>query len=157
MANATNNYSLQPQQQHMPLKNKYHYNQIPDQTNTQHHNNYIQQHNTAPQVLSQLQYSTVTVQPTNLTQHGQHHVSTSPSSNDVNTHVDTTRSLPYPVCDNTTTVTNLPYPTIVITKYSGVSRISFRGGGGGSKYFCNSGGICLVRSAMQRVAKPRLC
>ena len=95
----------------MPLKNQYHYNQIPDQTNTQQHNNYMQQHNAASQVPSQLHYSTVTVQPTNRTQHGQHHVSTSPSSNDVHTHVDTTRSLPYPVCDNTTTVTNLPYPT----------------------------------------------
>ena len=71
----------------------------------------MQQHNAASQVPSQLHYSTVTVQPTNRTQHGQHHVSTSPSSNDVHTHVDTTRSLPYPVCDNTTTVTNLPYPT----------------------------------------------
>ena len=111
VANATNNYNLQPQQQHMLLKNQYHYNQIPDQTNTQQHNNYMQQHNAASQVPSQLHYSTVTVQPTNLTQHGQHHVSTSPSSNDVHTHVDTTRSLPYPVCDNTTTVTNLPYPT----------------------------------------------
>ena len=111
VANATNNYNLQSQQQHMPLKNQYHYNQIPDQTNTQQHNNYMQQHNAASQVPSQLHYSTVTVQPTNRTQHGQHHVSTSPSSNDVHTHVDTTRSLPYPVCDNTTTVTNLPYPT----------------------------------------------
>ena len=39
--------------------------------------------------------------------------------------------------------------------YSGVSRISFRGGG--SKYFWKSGGICMARSAMQRVAKPRVC
>ena len=71
VANATNNYNLQPQQQHMPLKNQYHYNQIPDQTNTQQHHNYMQQHNAASQVLSQLHYSSVTVQPTNLTQHGQ--------------------------------------------------------------------------------------
>ena len=37
---------------------------------------------------------------------------------------------------------------------SGVSRISFRGG---SKFFWKSGGICMARSAMQRVAKPRVC
>ena len=29
--------------------------------------------------------------------------------------------------------------------------------GGGSKFFWKSGGICMVRSAMQRVAKPRVC
>ena len=37
---------------------------------------------------------------------------------------------------------------------SGVSRISFRGD---SKFFLKSGGICMARSAMQRVAKPRVC
>ena len=29
--------------------------------------------------------------------------------------------------------------------------------GGGSKFFWKSGGICMARSAMQRVAKPRVC
>ena len=38
---------------------------------------------------------------------------------------------------------------------SGVSRILFRGGG--SIYFCKSGGICMALCAMQRVAKPRVC
>ena len=37
---------------------------------------------------------------------------------------------------------------------SGVSRISFRGG---FKIFWKSGGICMARSAMQRVASPRVC
>ena len=41
---------------------------------------------------------------------------------------------------------------------SGVSRIPFRGGGGGGfKFFWKSGGICMGRSVMQRVAKPRVC
>ena len=29
--------------------------------------------------------------------------------------------------------------------------------GGGSNFFWKSGGICMARSAMQRVAKPRVC
>ena len=29
--------------------------------------------------------------------------------------------------------------------------------GGGSKFFWKSGGICMARSAMQRVAKPHVC
>ena len=29
--------------------------------------------------------------------------------------------------------------------------------GGGSKFFWKSGGLCMARSAMQRVAKPRVC
>ena len=37
---------------------------------------------------------------------------------------------------------------------SGVSRISFRGGG--SKFFWKSWGICMAPSAMQSVAKPRV-
>ena len=40
---------------------------------------------------------------------------------------------------------------------SGASRISFRGGGGGSIFFWKSRGICMAQSSMQRVAKPRVC
>ena len=49
------------------------------------------------------------------------------------------------------------YPTMLLNKYicSGVSRISFRGGGD-SKYFWKSRGICMARSSMQRVAKSRI-
>ena len=39
-------------------------------------------------------------------------------------------------------------------KGSGVSRISFRGG---FTIFWKSGGICMARSARQRVASPRVC
>ena len=35
-----------------------------------------------------------------------------------------------------------------------VAYLGFYFGGGGSKFFWKSGGICMARSAMQRVAKP---
>ena len=42
----------------------------------------------------------------------------------------------------------------LFTMGSGVSRISFRGG---FKIYLEGVGICMARSAMQRVAKPRVC
>ena len=41
-------------------------------------------------------------------------------------------------------------------KYS-VAYLGFHFGGGGSKFFWKSGDICMALSAMQRVAKPRVC
>ena len=46
-------------------------------------------------------------------------------------------------------------PSKMIPQCSGISRISFRGGG--SKYFWKNGDICMARSPMQRVAKPSVC
>ena len=113
LANAMNNYSLQQKQQNMPLKNPYHYNQTPDQSNAQQHNNYMQQHNLAPQVPSQQQYDTV--QPTNLTQQGQHHVSTLPRSNAMHTYVDTTRNLQVPPLQRIQIYNIQPVITMYIT------------------------------------------
>ena len=56
----------------------------------------------------------------------------------------------------TTCETSLIVIFIPTCEHSGVSRISLRGGGG-SKFFWKSGGICMARSVMQRVAKPRVC
>ena len=45
----------------------------------------------------------------------------------------------------------------ITTTYYTMAYLGFHFGGGGSNFLGKSGGICMVRSAMQRVAKPRIC
>ena len=105
-----NHESYSTQYNNAPKNGYHHHRKIPDQNSTQQHS-YIQQHNPTPPVSTHLQYGTAKVQQDNITQLSPHHVNPS-RSNDMHTHVDNVRNLPYPVEDQYTSASlaHLPYP-----------------------------------------------
>ena len=53
---------------------------------------------------------------------------------------------------------NIKNAKLIDVRYIGVQAVAYLGFhfGGGSNFFLEKWGICMARSAMQRVAKPRV-